>query len=140
MCNTEIKDILKVDNSCPVSVSESMQENRVGDDMRKKNNGYDEEEVLSFIRDLLLKYPPVMKKDVANAFREFIEEFKHLELIWHQWEPVYREGRSPEEISKELLHPSHKYADITDPEPAEQKRMKSYVRKKERNGRSHARI
>lgn len=108
--------------------------------MRKKNNGYDEEEVLSFIRDLLLKYPPVMKKDVANAFREFIEEFKDLELIWYQWEPVYREGRSPEEISKELLHPSRKYTDIPDSEPAEPKRMKSYVRKKERNNRSHVRV
>jgi hypothetical protein len=118
-----------------------MQENMVGDDMRKKKNGYDEEEeVSSFIRTLLLKYPPVMKKEVVNAFRKFIEEFKNLELIWCQWEPIYKEGRSPEKIAKDLLHPPHENTTIRISEPREQKRMKSYVHKKERNGRSIVRV
>jgi hypothetical protein len=108
--------------------------------MKKKKNGYEEEEISSFIQDLLLKYPPVMKKDIINAFREFIEEFKNLELIWYQWEPVYREGRSPAEISKELLHPSRIYIEIPDSEPVEPKRVRPFVRKRERNGRSLIRI
>jgi hypothetical protein len=71
--------------------------------MRRDNNWYDDDEVLSFIRDLLIKYPPIIKKNIIIAFKEFIENFAKIELIWYEWENIYQAGKSPEEIINDIL-------------------------------------
>lgn len=107
-----------------------------GEEMRKNKNWYDDDEVLRFISSLLPKFPPVIKKDVINAFREFIEKFEKIELIWYEWEPVYREGRSPEEITKDILYPTYKNTPIPISKPLEKRRWKSYSRKNGKNNKS----
>jgi hypothetical protein len=108
-----------------------------GNGVRKNKDWYEDDEVLSFIQSLLIKYTPVTKKDVITAFKEFIEKFAKLELIWYEWETIYRAGRSPEEITKDILYPSHENTSIFFPEPLEHKRRKPYLRKNGRNHKSH---
>jgi hypothetical protein len=98
--------------------------------VRKNKDWYDDEEVLSFIQYLLARYTPVIKKDVITAFKEFIEKFGKLELIWYEWETIYKTGKSAEEITRNILYPSHGNTSFSLPEPLENTRWKPYVRKK----------
>ena len=102
--------------------------------VRKNKDWYDDEEVLSFIQYLLAKYTPVIKKDVITAFKEFIEKFGKLELIWYEWETIYRTNKTAEDITRNILYPTHQNISFSLPEPLENKRWKPYVQKK---GRTH---
>lgn len=79
---------------------------------RKNKDFYDDYEIFDFIKYLLIKYPPVIPKDVITSFKEFIEKFSKLEMTWYEWEALYKTGKSAEEITKEILYPSFKNASL----------------------------
>jgi hypothetical protein len=101
--------------------------------MRRDNNWYDDDEVLSFIRDLLIKYPPIIKKNIIIAFKEFIENFAKIELIWYEWENIYQAGKSPEEIINDILNPKNERSPMPITDPMELPRTKSNGSKRGRN-------
>jgi hypothetical protein len=110
-----------------------------GNGVRKNKDWYDDDEVLNFVSNLLVKYSPATHKDVITAFKEFIDKFEKLELIWYEWETIYKAGRSPEEITKDILYPSRTNDSIIFPESLEPKRQRPYSRKNGRNHKAHLR-
>jgi hypothetical protein len=105
-------------------------------DARKNKDWYEDEDVLNFIKSFLGRYTPVLKKNIITAFKEFIDKFEKLELLWDEWEVIYRAGRSPEEITNDILYPVYENTSISLPEFPEHKRFKPYLRKKGRNHKS----
>lgn len=107
--------------------------------MRKNGDWYDEEDILMLLTSLLVRYSPLIRKDVIIAFQEFIDKFEKLEITWHEWEAVYRAGTCPEEIAKDIIYPAHENTTIAVSEPIERRRWKSYVNKKGGNDTSLSR-
>jgi hypothetical protein len=107
--------------------------------MRKNGDWYDEEDILMLLTSLLVRYSPLIRKDVIIAFQEFIDKFEKLEITWLEWEAVYRAGASPEEVAKDIIYPAHASTALVVSEPRKQRRWKSYVDKKGGNDTSLSR-
>ena len=93
--------------------------------MRKNGDWYEEDEGLSFVQNLLVKYSPVVKKDVIIAFQEFIDKFEKLEITWYEWEAIYVAGKSPEEVTKDILYPTQEDAPLPVPVNPQHKKWAS---------------
>ena len=98
--------------------------------LRKNWDWYEHEEMASFLEYLIVRYPPAIKKEAVIAFKEFSDKFGKLKLLWYEWEKIYREGRTKEEILKDIYYPKYRFNVSRD--TLEEKRVYPALRKRGR--------